>query len=130
MPSGTNCQNSSSGATRTSRKRTWSASTGGAWRTTSRRSAPSWSASRSRAGWSSQLSSTALGAIAREYGRDEAELTTRQGIQLHWVRMAMLPEVLAAIEAAGLTTCGAEGDTVRNITGCPVVGLSAASRST
>ena len=68
----------------------------------------------------------ALGAIAREYGRDEAELTTRQGIQLHWVRMAMLPEVLAAIEAAGLTTCGAEGDTVRNITGCPLVGLSPA----
>lgn len=68
----------------------------------------------------------ALGAIAREYGRDEAELTTRQGIQLHWVRMEMLPEVLGAIEAAGLTTRGAEGDTVRNITGCPVAGLSAA----
>jgi len=68
----------------------------------------------------------ALGVIARQYGRGEAELTTRQGIQLHWVRMSMLPEVLAAIEAAGLTTCGAEGDTVRNITGCPVAGLSAA----
>ena len=68
----------------------------------------------------------ALGAISREYGRDEAELTTRQGIQLHWVHMSMLPEVLAAIEAAGLTTCGAEGDTVRNITGCPVAGLTAA----
>jgi ferredoxin-nitrite reductase len=68
----------------------------------------------------------ALGAIARQYGRDEAELTTRQGIQLHWVHMSMLPEVLAAIEAAGLTTCGAEGDTVRNITGCPLAGLSAA----
>lgn len=37
----------------------------------------------------------------------------------------MLPEVLAAVETAGLTTCGAEGDTVRNITGCPVAGLSA-----
>ena len=67
----------------------------------------------------------ALGVIAREYGKDEAELTTRQGIQLHWVHMSMLPEVLASIEAAGLTTCGAEGDTVRNITGCPVAGLSA-----
>ena len=67
----------------------------------------------------------ALGRISRQYGRGEAELTTRQGIQLHWVRMSMLPEVLDAIEAAGLTTCGAEGDTVRNITGCPVAGLSA-----
>ncbi|MGH3278583.1 MAG: MoaD/ThiS family protein, partial [Trebonia sp.] len=67
----------------------------------------------------------ALGEIAKRYGRDEAELTTRQGIQLHWVRMELLPEALAAIEAAGLTTCGAEGDTVRNITSCPVAGLSA-----
>ncbi|WP_200926602.1 MoaD/ThiS family protein [Sphaerimonospora mesophila] len=67
----------------------------------------------------------ALGRIAREYGRDEAELTTRQGIQLHWVRMEKLPEVLGVIEAAGLTTAGAEGDTVRNITGCPVAGLTA-----
>ena len=67
----------------------------------------------------------ALARISRDYGRDEAELTTRQGIQLHWVEMAKLPEVLAAIEAAGLTTSGAEGDTVRNITGCPVAGLTA-----
>lgn len=67
----------------------------------------------------------ALARIAREYGRDEAELTTRQGIQLHWVQMAKLPEALADIEAAGLTTNGGEGDTVRNITGCPLVGLTA-----
>lgn len=67
----------------------------------------------------------ALGAIAKKHGRDEAELTTRQGIQLHWVQMAKLPDVMAEIEAAGLTTSGAEGDTVRNITGCPVVGLTA-----
>ena len=67
----------------------------------------------------------ALGGIARAYGRDEAELTTRQGIQLHWVQMAMLPAVLDEIDAAGLTTAGAEGDTVRNITGCPVAGLTA-----
>jgi sulfite reductase beta subunit-like hemoprotein/molybdopterin converting factor small subunit len=67
----------------------------------------------------------ALAHIAREYGRDEAELTTRQGIQLHWVELAKLPDALAAIEAAGLTTNGGEGDTVRNITGCPVAGLTA-----
>ena len=66
----------------------------------------------------------ALGRIARTHGRDEAELTSRQGIQLHWVQMAKLPEVMGEIEAAGLTTSGAEGDTVRNITGCPVAGLT------
>jgi ferredoxin-nitrite reductase len=41
------------------------------------------------------------------------------------VQLAKLPEVLAEVEAAGLTTSGAEGDTVRNITGCPVSGLTA-----
>ena len=66
----------------------------------------------------------ALARIANDYGRGEAELTTRQGIQLHWVELAKLPEVMERIEAAGLTTNGGEGDTVRNITGCPVTGLS------
>ncbi len=66
----------------------------------------------------------ALARIARDYGRDEAELTTRQGIQLHWVRMEKLPEVLNEVEACGLSNAGAEGDTVRNITSCPVAGLT------
>ena len=66
-----------------------------------------------------------LGRIARTYARDGVELTTRQGAQLHWVPMAQLPEVVAAVEAIGLSTQGAEGDTVRNITSCPVAGLSA-----
>ncbi|MBB2893148.1 ferredoxin-nitrite reductase [Flexivirga oryzae] len=66
----------------------------------------------------------ALAQISNDYGRGEAELTTRQGIQLHWVELAKLPEVMERIEAAGLTTNGGEGDTVRNITGCPVTGLA------
>src|SRR5690606_22880929 len=64
-----------------------------------------------------------IGRVAQEYGRDYTELTTRQGIQLHWVRLDQLPEVLQAIQAAGLTTVGGEGDTVRNITSCPVAGI-------
>ena len=66
----------------------------------------------------------ALGRIAEKYGRDEAELTTRQGIQLHWVEMSRLPDVMNDLDAVGLTTSGAEGDTVRNVTGCPVAGLT------
>jgi len=66
----------------------------------------------------------AIGEIAGRYGRDYGELTTRQGIQLHWVAMDKLPEVLEAIARAGLTTVGAEGDTVRNITSCPVNGIN------
>jgi sulfite reductase beta subunit-like hemoprotein/molybdopterin converting factor small subunit len=64
-----------------------------------------------------------LGRLSREYGKNYGELTTRQGIQLHWVRLEQLPEVLAAIERAGLTTAGGEGDTVRNVTSCPVAGV-------
>ncbi len=67
-----------------------------------------------------------VGEIARRYGRNYGELTTRQGIQLHWVRLEQLPEVLAAVQATGLTTVGGEGDTVRNVTSCPVAGVDRA----
>jgi len=66
-----------------------------------------------------------LGRVSEEYAAGAAELTTRQGVQLHQVPMARLPDVLTAVEALGLTTAGAEGDTVRNVTGCPLTGLSA-----
>ncbi len=65
----------------------------------------------------------AVGQISQRYGRNYGELTTRQGIQLHWVRLDQLPDVLQEIQAAGLTTVGGEGDTVRNITSCPVAGV-------
>ena len=66
-----------------------------------------------------------VGRISQEYGRDYGELTTRQGLQLHWVRLDQLPEVIDAVRDTGLTTVGGEGDTVRNVTSCPVAGLSA-----
>ncbi len=65
----------------------------------------------------------AMGRISQRYGRNYGELTTRQGIQLHWVRLNELPEVLAEIQRSGLTTVGGEGDTVRNVTSCPVAGV-------
>ena len=68
----------------------------------------------------------ALGRISQERGRNYGELTTRQGIQLHWIRLDELPEVLGQIEASGLTTAGGEGDTVRNVTSCPVAGVDRA----
>jgi sulfite reductase beta subunit-like hemoprotein len=67
----------------------------------------------------------AIGEVSNRYGRGEAELTTRQCIQLHWLELAALPEVFADLEAAGITSAGGCGDTVRNITGCPVSGLAA-----
>jgi sulfite reductase beta subunit-like hemoprotein len=67
----------------------------------------------------------AIGEVANRYGRGDAELTTRQCIQLHWLELAALPDVFAELEAAGITSAGGCGDTVRNITGCPVSGLAA-----
>jgi ferredoxin-nitrite reductase len=66
----------------------------------------------------------AIGEISNDLGRGDGELTTRQNIQLHWIELAALPEVFARLDAAGLTTAGACGDTVRNITGCPVAGIA------
>ena len=67
----------------------------------------------------------AIGEVANRYGRGDAELTTRQCIQLHWLELSALPDVFKDLEAAGITSAGGCGDTVRNITGCPVSGLAA-----
>jgi ferredoxin-nitrite reductase len=66
----------------------------------------------------------AIGEISTRFGRGDGELTTRQNVQLHWIELAALPEVFALLDSAGLTTAGACGDTVRNITGCPVAGIA------
>jgi sulfite reductase beta subunit-like hemoprotein len=66
----------------------------------------------------------AVGEVSNLYGKGDGELSTRQNIQLHWLELAKLPEVFAHLEAAGVTTAGGCGDTVRNITGCPVQGIA------
>lgn len=67
----------------------------------------------------------AIADLSRRFGRGVADITVRQNIQLHWVTPESLPEVLETLEQNGLTTLGACGDVVRNITGCPVAGLDA-----
>jgi len=67
----------------------------------------------------------AIGEISSRFGRGDGELTTRQNVQLHWLELASLPQVFERLHAAGLTSAGACGDTVRNITGCPLAGLAA-----
>ncbi|HET8605453.1 MAG TPA: nitrite/sulfite reductase [Gaiellaceae bacterium] len=68
----------------------------------------------------------AIGEVSERFGGGEGELSTRQCVQLHNLRLAELPAVFAHLDAAGITTAGGCGDTVRNITGCPVQGLDAA----
>src|SRR5919198_1695271 len=66
----------------------------------------------------------AIGEISKLHGRGEGELTTRQNVQLHYISLPALPDVFERLEAASLTTAGACGDTVRNMTGCPLAGLA------
>ena len=67
----------------------------------------------------------AIGEVSNLYGKGDGELSTRQNIQLHWLELGKLPDVFAHLDAAGVTTAGGCGDTVRNITGCPVQGIAA-----
>ncbi len=66
----------------------------------------------------------AIGEVSNLYGRGDGELSTRQCVQLHWLELAKLPQVFEHLEAAGITTAGGCGDTVRNITGCPLQGYA------
>ena len=66
-----------------------------------------------------------LARLAEDYGRGVADITVRQNLQLHWVTIQAIPDLLAKLQQAGLTTTGACGDVVRNVTGCPVAGLAA-----
>jgi ferredoxin-nitrite reductase len=75
------------------------------------------------AGRLSAVKLRAIGEVSNLYGRGDGELSTRQNIQLHWLELAKLPDVFAHLERSGVTTAGGCGDTVRNITGCPVEGL-------
>lgn len=74
------------------------------------------------------LSSQQLRAVAdltRLHANGIADLTVRQNIQLHWVTIESLPEVLEGLSRVGLNTMGACGDVTRNVTGCPVAGVDA-----
>jgi ferredoxin-nitrite reductase len=65
----------------------------------------------------------AIGEISQNYGRDQGELTTRQNFQLHYITLDKFPQILESLKRVGLTSMGACGDVVRNITGCPVAGV-------
>jgi sulfite reductase (ferredoxin) len=67
----------------------------------------------------------AIGGITRKYARNLADITVRQNIQLHWLTIESLPEIVEALSAIGLSPKGACGDVVRNVTGCPLAGVAA-----
>jgi sulfite reductase (ferredoxin) len=74
-----------------------------------------------------QLSLTqlrAVAAISQMFGRDTADITDRQNIQVHWVRVEDVPAIWRELEAVGLSTMEACGDTPRVILGSPIAGVA------
>jgi sulfite reductase (ferredoxin) len=65
-----------------------------------------------------------VGQISRDLARDSADLTDRQNIQLHWVRIEDAPQIWSRLEAVGLGTTEACGDCPRVVLGSPVAGIS------
>jgi len=51
-------------------------------------------------------------------------ITTRQAIQIHKVPLENIPEVIRRVNASGLTTREACGNTVRAVTACPYAGVA------
>nr|WP_149264996.1 nitrite/sulfite reductase [Actinomadura sp. K4S16] len=75
-----------------------------------------------------QLSGPQLRTIAdvsTRYARGTADITDRQNVQLHWVRIEDVPAIWEALEAVGLHTMEACGDVPRVIIGCPLAGIAA-----
>ena len=66
-----------------------------------------------------------IGTISTDFARDSADITDRQNIQLHWVRVEDVPEIWRRLEAVGLSTTEACGDCPRVVLGSPVAGISA-----
>ncbi|PYM94827.1 MAG: nitrite reductase [Candidatus Rokuibacteriota bacterium] len=63
--------------------------------------------------------------LAERHGGGLGDITVRQNIQLHWVKLESLPEVFRALWLQGVTTLGSCGDVTRNVTGCPLAGVDA-----
>ncbi len=65
-----------------------------------------------------------LSSLADQYAHGFSDITTRQTIQFHWLRIQDVPDIFDQLEKIGMTTIGACGDITRNVVGCPVSGLN------
>ncbi|MCI3271561.1 nitrite/sulfite reductase [Streptomyces cylindrosporus] len=65
-----------------------------------------------------------IGEISQEFARGSADITDRQNIQLHWIRIEDVPEIWERLEAVGLSTTEACGDCPRVVIGSPVAGIA------
>lgn len=65
-----------------------------------------------------------LGDLSTTYGRDTADLSDRENVQYHWIRVEDMPEIWRRLDEVGLHTTQACGDCPRVILGSPVAGES------
>ncbi|WP_406197415.1 nitrite/sulfite reductase [Kitasatospora sp. NBC_01560] len=66
----------------------------------------------------------AIAEVSELYGRNTADLTDRQNVQYHWIRIEDVPAIWQKLEGVGLSTTEACGDTPRVILGSPVAGIA------
>ena len=66
----------------------------------------------------------AIAGITNQFGRGIADITTRQQMQLRWITIERVPEILEGLRAVGLVTLQTGMDNIRNVVGCPVAGLT------
>ncbi len=64
----------------------------------------------------------AIAEAAEELGHGAGHITTRQDVQLHFVPLARVADAMEHLAYAGLTTREACGNSVRNVTACPLAG--------
>ena len=64
-----------------------------------------------------------LAELAEEYSDCIAHVTTRQDFQLHYIHIEDTPSIMRRLAAVGITTREACGNTVRNVTACPIAGV-------
>jgi sulfite reductase (ferredoxin) len=65
-----------------------------------------------------------LGELSSEFARDTADITDRENVQMHWVRIEDVPQIWRRLEAVGLQTTEACGDCPRVVLGSPLAGES------
>jgi sulfite reductase (ferredoxin) len=66
-----------------------------------------------------------LAEVSQSYARDTADITDRENIQYHWIRIEDVPAIWEQLEAVGLSTTEACGDCPRVVLGSPVAGIAA-----
>lgn len=64
-----------------------------------------------------------LAKLARKYGRNQIDITTRQAVQFHWIKIENLPDIFHQLSEVGLSSVEAAGDCPRNIVCSPLAGI-------